>query len=53
MQTQETRNSFPGLKSYWDFRETGPWAETLTFAKTSETVTKDREKSANSLPARP
>ena len=24
MQTQQTQNSFPGPKSYWDFRETGP-----------------------------
>jgi len=25
MQIWQTRNSFAGLKSYWDFRETGPW----------------------------
>ena len=25
MQTQQTQNSFPGPKSYRDFRETGPW----------------------------
>ena len=26
MKTQQTQNSFPGPKSYRDFRETGPWA---------------------------
>ena len=27
MQTWQTQNSFRGLKSYRDFRETGPWPE--------------------------
>ena len=27
MQTRETQNNFPGAKSYWDFRETGPRAQ--------------------------
>ena len=27
MQTQQTKTSFSGLKSYWNFHETGRWAE--------------------------
>ena len=27
MQTQQTKNSFLGLKSYWNFHETGSWTE--------------------------
>ena len=29
MQTQQTQNSFPGLKRYWNFQETGPLAEKI------------------------
>ena len=39
MQTRQTQNSFPGLKSYRNFLETGPWPIEEGFVWSHQTIT--------------